>query len=57
MKAEWASIMIQNMVIVHKVNLVKCSVSHLNSAEGVEARTWLPSGDQDRKVTPPPPTR
>lgn len=30
---------------------------YLNRADGVEARTWLPSGDQDRKLTPPPPTR
>lgn len=32
-------------------------MSDLNRADGVEARTWLPSGDQDRKLTPPPPTR
>lgn len=32
-------------------------MSYLNRADGVEARTWLPSGDQDRKLTPPPPTR
>lgn len=32
-------------------------ISYLKMAEGVEARTWLPSGDQDRKLTPPPPTR
>lgn len=30
--------------------------SNLNKADGVEANTWLPSGDQERKVTPPPPT-
>lgn len=29
----------------------------LNKADGVEDKTWLLSGDQDRKVTPPPPTR
>lgn len=36
---------------------IKSFVSCLNRAAGVEARTWLPSGDQDRKLTPPPPTR
>ena len=29
--------------------------AHLNTAEGVAARTLLPSGDQAKKVTPPPP--
>lgn len=33
------------------------SASNLNKADGVEAKTRLPSGDQARKVTPPPPTR
>lgn len=36
---------------------MKNVMSYLNRADGVEARTWLPSGDQDRKLTPPPPTR
>lgn len=40
-----------------KKNSAKSSMSYLNRADGVEARTWLPSGDQERKVTPPPPTR
>lgn len=29
--------------------------AHLNTAEGVAASTLLPSGDQAKKVTPPPP--
>lgn len=40
-----------------KVELRVDLISHLNRAEGVEARMWLPSRDQDRKLTPPPPTR
>lgn len=38
-------------------NLGKHLISYLKMVDGVEARTWLPSGDQDRKLTPPPPTR
>lgn len=48
-----------NMVRTIKANRLyqyKGHSAYLNTADGVADSTLLPSGDQDRKVTPPPPT-